>query len=80
MDFKKWLQVFLLNGSFSDIEFQLSSVEQSWYNGIKKNNSYTITIVKDVYQFSQSIIRQTLEKKMLNTIASHNGNVINLTI
>ena len=80
MDFKKWLQVFLLNGSFSDIEFQLSSVEQSWYNGIKKNNSYTITIVKDVYQFSQSIIRQTLEKKLLNTIASHNGNVINLTI
>ena len=80
MDFKKWLQVFLLNGSFSDIEFQLSSVEQSWYNGIKKNNSYTITIVKDVYQFSQSIIRQTFEKKLLNTIASHNGNVINLTI
>ena len=80
MDIKKWWQVFLLNGSFSDIEFQLSSVEQSWYNGIKKNNSYTITIVKDVYQFSQSIIRQTLEKKLLNTIASHNGNVINLTI
>ena len=58
LDFKKWLQVFLLNGSFSDIEFQLSSVEQSWYNGIKKNNSYTITIVKDVYQFSQSTARQ----------------------
>ena len=58
MDFKKWLQVFLLNGSFSDTEIQLFTVEQSWYNGIKKNNSYTITIVKDVCQFSQSIIRQ----------------------
>ena len=28
MDFKKWLQVFLLNGSFNDIEIQLFSVEQ----------------------------------------------------
>ena len=34
-DFKKWLQVFLLNPSFGDIEFYYFSVDQSWYNGIK---------------------------------------------
>ena len=35
LDFKKCLQVFLLNGSFGDIEFYYFSVYQSWYNGIK---------------------------------------------
>ena len=35
MDFKNWLQVFLLNGSVGDIEFQNFSVDQSWYNDIK---------------------------------------------
>ena len=34
LDFKKCLQVFLLNGSFSDTEFYYFSVDQSWYNGI----------------------------------------------
>ena len=29
LDFKKWLQVFLLNGSFGDIEFCRFSVDQS---------------------------------------------------
>ena len=35
LDFKKWLQVFLLNDSFGDTEFYYFSVDQSWYNGIK---------------------------------------------
>ena len=35
LDFKKWSQVFLLNGSFGDTEFYYFSVDQSWYNGIK---------------------------------------------
>ena len=34
MDFKKWLQIFLLNASFYDIEFYNFSADQSWYNGI----------------------------------------------
>ena len=33
LDFKKWLQVFLLNASLGDIEFYNFSVDQSWYNG-----------------------------------------------
>ena len=32
---QKWLQVFLLDPSFGDIEFYYSSVDQSWYNDIK---------------------------------------------
>lgn len=36
-------------------------MDQSWYNDIKMNNSYIITIVKDVYQFSQSIARQKIK-------------------
>ena len=36
------------------------------------STSYIITIVKDVYQFSQSIARP---KKKIITIASHNGNM-----
>ena len=40
------------------------------------NNCYIITIVKEVYQFSQSIGRQKLK---MTIIASHNGNMINLT-
>ena len=36
-----------------------------------------IIIVKEVYQFSQSIARQKIKKI---TIASHNGNMINLTV
>ena len=55
LDFKKWLQVFLLDPSSGDTEFYYFSVDQSWYNGIK---SYIITIVKGVYQFSQSIYKQ----------------------
>ena len=35
LEFKKWLQVFLLDSNFSDIEFYYFSVDQSWYNGIK---------------------------------------------
>ena len=40
--------------------------------------SLSITIVKDVYQFPQSTARG--EGGMIITIASHNGNMINLTI
>ena len=54
--FKK---VSLLNDSFGDIEFYYFSVDQLWYSGVKWD-SYLITIVKDVYQLSQSI-----EKKFL---------------
>ena len=35
MDFKKWLQVFLLNDRFGDIEFNNLSVDQSWYSVLK---------------------------------------------
>ena len=35
LDFKKRLQVFLLDSSFGDIEFYYFSVDQSWYSGIK---------------------------------------------
>ena len=35
MNFKKWLQVLLVNGSFDDVEFYSFSVDQSWYNDIK---------------------------------------------
>ena len=36
LDFKKWLQVFLLDPSFVDIEFYYFSVDQSQYNGISE--------------------------------------------
>ena len=39
LDFKKWLQVFLLNYSSGDLEFYYFSVDQSWYNGIMFNGS-----------------------------------------
>ena len=41
------------------------------------SNCYIITIVNHVYQFSQSIGRKKLK---IITIASHNRNMINLTI
>ena len=65
MDFIKWLQVLLLNGHLGDMEFYCFSVDQSWYNGIKLSSSYIITIVKDVYQFSQSIARQKLKENSI---------------
>ena len=34
LDFKKWLQVFVLNSSFDATDFYYFSVDQSWYNGI----------------------------------------------
>ena len=34
LEFKKWLQVFLLDPSFGDLNFYYFSVDQSWYNGI----------------------------------------------
>ena len=33
--FKKWLQVFLLDPSFGDLEFYYFYVDQLWLNGIK---------------------------------------------
>ena len=55
LDFKKWLQIFLLNGSFSDINSIIFHwpVMIQWY---LSNDSHIITRVKYVYQFSQSII------------------------
>ena len=61
LDFKMRLKVFLLCGSFGDIELYYFSVDQSWYSGIKLSSSYIITIVKNVYQFSQSIVRQKIK-------------------
>ena len=60
------LQLFCLEvGSFSSLDrILLFSIAQSLYSDSKTNNSYIITIVKDIYQFSQSIARQ-------KTIASH---------
>ena len=45
-----------LNDSFGDIEFYYFSVDWLWYNGIKWVIGI-VTIVKDVYQLSQSIAR-----------------------
>ena len=42
----------LLSGHFGDMEFYYFSVDPSWYNGIKW---VTVTIVKDVCQFSKSV-------------------------
>ena len=54
MGFKKWLEIFLLNGSFSDINsiIFLWPVMAQWY---LSSDSYIITRVKYVYQFSKSI-------------------------
>ena len=60
LDFKKWLQVFLIDPNSGYTEFYYFSVDQSWYNGIK-SNSYINTIVKGVYQFSQSISKQKIK-------------------
>ena len=35
MDFKKWLQIFLINASLGDIEVYNFSADQSWYNNTK---------------------------------------------
>ena len=35
LEFKKWLQAFLLDPSLGDMEFYYFSVDQSWYSGIK---------------------------------------------
>ena len=58
LDFKMWLQVLLLDPNFGGIDLYYFSVDQSWYNGIKLSSSYIITIVKNDYQFSQSIAKQ----------------------
>ena len=46
--------------SFGDIQFYYFSVDQPWYNGIKWVIIVIITIVKEVCQFSQSIVRQRI--------------------
>ena len=42
------------------------------------DNNYIITIVKYIYQFSQIIAREKIKKIII--IASHNGNMITITI
>ena len=59
MDFKSDYRVFLLNGSFSDIEFIIFLLNND--DKMVLSNSYIITIVKDVDQFSQLIARQKIE-------------------
>ena len=49
-NFKKWLQVFLLKGSFGDLELYYFLLTNR--DTIILHNSCIITIVKDVYQFS----------------------------
>ena len=56
LGFLKQLQVFLLNGSFSDIEFYYFLLINHETMVLVKN-SCIITIVKNVYQFSHSIAR-----------------------
>ena len=68
MDFKKWLKVFLFNGSFGDTEFCYFSVDQSWLQWCYVSNSYIITVVKDVHLFSQSIARQKIKELQLQAI------------
>ena len=40
------------------------------------DNNYIITIIKYIYQFSQTMAR----KKKIIKIASHNGNMFNVTM
>ena len=67
---------FSVRSNYGEIEVYYFSGGQSWYNGIKWEDSYIITIVKDVCQFSQI----NSQIKVKSTVASHNGNMINLTI
>ena len=60
LEFKKWLQVFLLNGNFSDIKFYYFLLTNH-DTIIKTNTSWIITIVKDIYMFLQLITRQKIE-------------------
>jgi len=41
------------------------------------DNNYIITIIKYIYQFLQTMARK---KKKIIIIASHNGNMINVTM
>ena len=43
------------------------------------SNSYIITIVKDIYPFSQSIARPPPQQKDIYNCICHNVNMINLT-
>lgn len=45
LEFKKWLQVFLLNCSFGDIEFYHFPVDQSWHNGFHHFNHFTMITI-----------------------------------
>ena len=45
LDFKKWLQVFLLNGSFGDMEFYYFPLDQSWYSGFHDFNHFTMITI-----------------------------------
>ena len=64
---KRDYSFFKLNDSFGDIEFYYFSVDWLWYNGIKWVIGI-VTIVKDVYQFSQSIARPKKNVKSLSCV------------
>ena len=70
LDFAKWLQVFLLDPSFGNIEFYYFSVDQSWYNGIKWVILHNHDSKKCLSIFT--INSQTKKRKII-TIARHNG-------
>ena len=52
--------MFLLNSSFDDIEFYYLFPLTN-HDTMVSGNSYIITIVKDVYQFSQTTFRQKIK-------------------
>ena len=78
LDFKKCLQVFLLNGSFGDIEFYYFSVDQSWFNGIKwviVNVSVSHSVVSDslwphgLYSLPCSSVHRIFQARTLEWVA-----------
>ena len=71
LDFKKWLQVFLLNAGFSDIEFYyFLLVNHDTFIVLNKNHN------SRCLSFSQSIAKS----KNIITIASHSGNMTNQSV
>ena len=71
LDYNTQLEVFLLNGRFSDIEFYyFLLVNHDTFIVLNKNHN------SRCLSFSQSIAKS----KNIITIASHSGNMINLTI
>ena len=72
LNFKKWLQIFLLNGSFTDTEF--------YYFLLTNHDSVIVLGRNHNSRRCLSVFTINSQTKKIITIASHNGNMINLTI